>query len=421
MNPKFLAAMGALLLTGAVAQADILYLRNSLDSITVGSDGAPARVLSLTRGASDVAFTKSTVNGPIGVLGAADQFTISSAGGLKISWATPPLDAMTISGSIVIKTWGSESSTAANATLTLEVLRLGPSGEVLGIIGAAKRSNPELGTATTSIAWTITATTTSIGYGERIGVRVYGDDAIGVTQASGRTLTFRFNGANPGASGDTSIQISQTLSFATVTPTLTATVSATLTITPTNSPTSSVTPTYTITPTATLTATPTFTTTSTSTGTSTFTPTATPTFTSVFTNTFTTSLSPTAISIMFAPVSSVGPQTIMTPVTGYGISVERASFNYGASSPRFELFGGPGTIISAANVVPLAYNLAASNNDNGLLGSSGSFPTLGLGVNLVLREGTPTAPSAAGGVTVPLVLIQARQIFIGTATLTPTP
>lgn len=253
------------------AMASRLYLRSTTDSITVDGDDAVARVLSETRGSSIVAYTKNTVNGPVGTLDATDQFTINTGDSDKISWASPSLAAMTVSGALTLQLTGSESSTTANSTLTAEVLRLSAVGAVLSVIAPAQRAHVELGTSTVIINWSSATSVTNLNSGDRIGIRVYVDDALGLTQSSGKVVTLRFNGPNPNVSGDSWLDIQQTISLVTVTPTLTATVSAT--------PTQSIT--FTPTRTVTLTATPT--------GTFTFTPTwtqtATPTFTPTFTHT----------------------------------------------------------------------------------------------------------------------------------------
>ncbi len=257
----------------AQARADRLYLRSTTDSIIVDGDDVVARVLSETRGGSVVSYTKSSVNGPVGTLGASDQFTINTSGNEKFSWTTSPLAAMTVSGSLTLQLTGAESSTAANATLTAEVLLLNAAGGIISTIAPAKRANVELGTTTTVINWTSPSYVTNVAAGNRIAVRVYGDDAQGQTQSSGKTLTLRVNGPNPNASGDSWLDIQQAISETTVTVTQTYTVSASPTQSATKTPTPTASPTFTITPTATDSPTATFSTTST------FTITLTPTMT----------------------------------------------------------------------------------------------------------------------------------------------
>lgn len=266
----------AFMAAGAGAQTT-LYLRSTLKGATPSGDGAQARGLSTTRGSSLTTYTKSTINGPVGDLGTSTQMT-TSGGGARISFLSDPWRAATINGTISIQLSGFESDAAANATLTLELLRTDINGTILGSpIASAIRSNQELTTSTGFMSWTVATVPTSLNTNDRLLARVYVDDAYGTTQATGYSAYLRFNGPSNNQAGDSKITLGTNLTASDTTATLTATISATFTATPTYSPTRSLTFTESASPTASASFTPTrsLTFTGTSTATPTFTATST--------------------------------------------------------------------------------------------------------------------------------------------------
>lgn len=123
----------------------------------------------------------------------------------------------------------------------------------------------------------------------------------------------------------------------------------------------------------------------------------------------------------FVPVSGTGPQTIITPMPGHVLQVEKLQLRTAPSSATVEFFGGSGvTAIGQAGAVPLDL-MQSGQVASAPFGADGHFPILGLGEALYIREQTPIAVSVVNGTTYPRVFYQVRGIEIGTTTPTPVP
>lgn len=116
-------------------------------------------------------------------------------GSPRLEWLSDPIDAITISGTITLNICAKESSTMANATISVIIERLDKSLTVVSTISDST-FNTELSGSMTDRQWTATPTSTNMLKGERIRVRVYFDDnATTGTMASGYTLTMAYGAA----------------------------------------------------------------------------------------------------------------------------------------------------------------------------------------------------------------------------------
>ena len=335
--------------------ATTLYMRTTTQGVTLDGDGVQARGLSTTRGSTMTTYAISSTDGPVGDLGTAEQQT-TTAGGNRASWLSDPWAATTLTGTVSFQLTGFESNAAANATFTAELLRVNVAGVIISTIASAQRSNSELMTANTIIAWTTGSVPTTMSAGDRLAVRVYMDDANGVTMATGQTLYFRFNGPTNNAAGDSKVTVSQDLVALDTTATLTTTVSKTFTYTPTISPTPTSSPTYTDTPTFS--------------DTQTASPTWTPTFTHTSVNT------PTPDSTLrrgrlLASLQSATDSTscannaVLTPVAGRSLVITSLTVRTtSATSHTLTVYGDNGTCSGTilANFTGLGVEVISGSN-----------------------------------------------------------
>lgn len=224
----------------AYAAGSVMYLRNSQNTFTVGSDDLPAFVLSTTRGNGTYMAFKNTMAGTITPPTLASQFTLDSTLNQKISWVSYPLSAITLDTSVTFNIWASESHNQANGTITAELLRLDNSGAILSIIASVVLSRAELSTSLAAQNWTVAIGSTPLNNGDRLGLRLYIDDGNGVTLDTGRSITMSYNGPTSGISGDSYVMLNQFITEQVPSPTPTPTAAP---ATPTPEPNPSVSPT----------------------------------------------------------------------------------------------------------------------------------------------------------------------------------
>jgi hypothetical protein len=168
--------------------------------VTVGA--GTRRLLSTQQGAAKVASdATATVAGPTtGV-----QAKRSSN---AISWFSPSLVGLTISGTVTFNLWGLESNLAANCGFDVLVERVNAAGTVQSTIVRSEHGT-ELGTTAAVKNWTAAPTSTTLNNGDRIKVTVFANDAGG-NMASGQTFTFDY-GAGTGVDGDSFVQFTEAL------------------------------------------------------------------------------------------------------------------------------------------------------------------------------------------------------------------
>lgn len=155
--------------------------------------------------------TVSTVAGPTSGLEMID-------GSLPIEWLSEPFAAdVTISGTITLNVWMSENNMSANVGAQVIIERLDSIGAIVSTI-ANTESGVELPVTTRSAQnWTVTATSTNMLRGDRVRVRVLGND-VG-TMASGFNFNFSYGGPTAAADGDSWVQFNENITFETADPT----------------------------------------------------------------------------------------------------------------------------------------------------------------------------------------------------------
>lgn len=191
-----------------------IYPTSVVSSVSVGVD---EREMWTSRGSGDVLISTNTVAGPTSPF----QATIS-AGGSVVEWYSKPVEAFTLSGLIECNLRGTESNSAANAAMLIEVARVNGDGSSPTVFGVAYRRGTTTGTSELHTSTEIGSTPTylagpdlAFSDGQRIRLRVYWDDARLQTpvanMASGHTAGFRYGATSGGVSGDSWLKLGQTL------------------------------------------------------------------------------------------------------------------------------------------------------------------------------------------------------------------
>lgn len=114
--------------------------------------------------------------------------------------------AITVSGTVSVNLWGSESAAGVNARLRVD-LHVYRAGSELAAFGTGRMA-AELSTTNAVRTFTITPTSTALQVGDRILVKVYAEhNTAGSAMGSG-TVTLRYNGA-AGADGDAFVSFTE--------------------------------------------------------------------------------------------------------------------------------------------------------------------------------------------------------------------
>ena len=135
-----------------------------------------------------------------------------TAGGTVVDWFTRPLTAFTLGGAVRCNIRALESNTAANASMRVEIARVAgdgtspPSGGGRGRRpGRSRRSRP-------AQSFLVAGDDLAISDGQRLRIRLCIDDAARLAMAAlGQTVTLYYAGTSGGASGDTYLTFTQTL------------------------------------------------------------------------------------------------------------------------------------------------------------------------------------------------------------------
>jgi len=169
------------------------------------------RGLQTTPGASNQGGGITTIAGPV-LVSAGLEVGYPASG---MDFVSPPVAAaVTISGSVTWNLWGYESSMSANAALNgvLDVID-GKTGAITQIV----RSNNSTELALSVDAVNNFATTPAAGVvvkkGDRLRFRPYFSDGGG-TMASSFATNFTYNGGTAGVTGDSWIQLTENVTFA---------------------------------------------------------------------------------------------------------------------------------------------------------------------------------------------------------------
>lgn len=137
---------------------------------------------------------------------------VEVAGGRAKEWITPPIDQdVTISGTVTINLWASESNMSANVAINVVVQRIDPQGGIVSTILTTTRTTEVAVTTRAVNNFTATPTSTNLTKGDRIRVRVFGDDAG--TMNAGFTFDFGYARSSAAVDGDSYIQFNETFGF----------------------------------------------------------------------------------------------------------------------------------------------------------------------------------------------------------------
>jgi len=147
----------------------------------------------------------STVAGPTSGV----QQTDPSLGSPATWWSPLLAGGVTISGTMTLNVWMLESSMNANVGAQIEVVLCDGAGTAISTIVNTEKG-VELGTSFAVQNWTATPTSTTISNGQRLRIRIFGNDAGG-TMASGFTFNSNVNGATGGSNGDSWVRFTETL------------------------------------------------------------------------------------------------------------------------------------------------------------------------------------------------------------------
>jgi hypothetical protein len=128
-------------------------------------------------------------------------------------WYSAPLNAdVTISGSITWNIWAAESSNSANVAINGRIEKVdGATGAITLIDATARTTEVALTTRAVNNFAETPAAGVACKRGDRLRVRVYGDDAG--TMATGFTFIIGYNGPTAAADGDTWVQLTENLTF----------------------------------------------------------------------------------------------------------------------------------------------------------------------------------------------------------------
>lgn len=133
-----------------------------------------------------------------------------SAGGNFVEWYSRGLTAFTLAGPVLINLRALESTTGANATVGVEIAVTAADGTGATVWGYTLFGT-EVTASEAAYQFLVAADDLAVTTGQRIRVRVYSDDSSSTAMASALTTTVAYAGTSGGASGDTYLTFSQTL------------------------------------------------------------------------------------------------------------------------------------------------------------------------------------------------------------------
>lgn len=150
---------------------------------------------------------KATVAGPT----PGEQVT-SSGTGVPISWWSNPLNAVTIAGTVTLNVWMAESDMTANVGAQIIIDRVDGSGAFISTILNTEKGTEIPLTTRAAQNWTAAPTSTALVAGDRLRVRVLGND-VG-TMASGSSFNSQTGAASAGVDGDSFVTFTETITEA---------------------------------------------------------------------------------------------------------------------------------------------------------------------------------------------------------------
>ncbi len=186
---------------------------NSAKLDGAASGWQPLRLSTARGSGSTFASNTATVTGPT------NGVEIVGTASVPNEWLSPPVSAdVTISGTITANIWAHESAMTANVAINvvIDIIRSDASNTIVQIV---KSTNVvELGTSSAAVNFTTGMTSGSytaqtLNRGDRLRIRVFGDDSTAATMASGATFTIQWRGSTAGAGGDSYVTFTENFSF----------------------------------------------------------------------------------------------------------------------------------------------------------------------------------------------------------------
>jgi len=186
----------------------VLYLTDTASDVDAGTVEKEAWT---SRGGSAATIVRNTAAGWTTPL----QWT-DSGGGTAVEWYTKPLQALTLEGMAKANLRGLQSAASTAASIRCEIARVNQDGssptvwaswcvQSTGVVGG------DLGTSETVLTCWPSGASLAVSNGQRLRIRVYLEDFRGAPLVTGRTATFYYNGPTADASGDSWVQLPQSV------------------------------------------------------------------------------------------------------------------------------------------------------------------------------------------------------------------
>lgn len=140
-------------------------------------------------------------------------------GSITRSWWTQPLSAVTISGTVTLNVWMSETNMSANVGAQVTIDWYDNSGTSLkGTVLNSEKGTEVPVTTRAAQNWTAAPTSSALANGDRLRIRVWGND-VG-TMGSGFGFEFASGAPSAAADGDSWVQFTEAVSLYTAAPSL---------------------------------------------------------------------------------------------------------------------------------------------------------------------------------------------------------
>lgn len=204
--------------------ATTLFLRDAVATIHPDDNDGPksggnqtgpgffCKLLSTDRGPTATSGVTDTVAGPTVGIECKKQTTDVP----KLTFISEPVSAgFTLSGTITFNLRALESDMMANVAINAVVEKIDRITLQRTVV-VDTTNTTELGTSESANNFTATPTSTAFSKGDRIMVTIYGDDSG--SMGSGFTFTLFYDGPTGGASGDSWIELTETVGFISGTP-----------------------------------------------------------------------------------------------------------------------------------------------------------------------------------------------------------
>lgn len=180
--------------------ATTIYLTNAASDISGPVEELEARVAVRGAGLSSGAADTATF---------AVILTRDTTNDVLVTWYTRPLDAVTISGTLTLNVWMSESNMSANVDAGIRIFRTDNSGTDVSTIVTTYRGVEVAVTTRAVNNWTASPTSTTLSAGDRLRFEIHGGDTL--AQASGFTFDGSWGATSASVDGDTFVTFAETI------------------------------------------------------------------------------------------------------------------------------------------------------------------------------------------------------------------